>query len=136
MPYAVRVWQGVLPFKILDFHKKYGPVIRVAPNELAFLDPAAWNDIQGLLPDRRQNKKDFHAYGPIEPGDEKGIIFADDANHNRIRRTYAPAFTVTAVQEQEEMLQKYANLLVSSLTNATKTNPEQDMSAWYNYVRQ
>ena len=31
--------------KIKDLHDIYGPVVRIAPNELSFISPKAWNDI-------------------------------------------------------------------------------------------
>ena len=49
-----------MPRKVLEAHRVYGPVVRVAPNELSFTDAKAWLDIQGFLPNRRQNRKDFH----------------------------------------------------------------------------
>lgn len=31
--------------KIKDLHDIYGLVVRIAPNELSFISPKAWNDI-------------------------------------------------------------------------------------------
>jgi len=134
MPYVVNAWQGRLPFTVHEFHKRYGPVVRIAPNELAFLDAAAWEDIQGLRPGRRQNTKDIHSYGPLERGEAKNIILARDANHARLRRLYGPAFTPKAVEEQGQMLLKYADLLISRLKQSISTAAVQDVSDWYNFV--
>lgn len=117
-----------------EFHKRYGPIVRIAPNELAFIDGQAWEDLQGLLPDRTQNAKDLDAYTPKMTGYEKSIIMANDAQHARLRRIYGPAFTPKAVEEQSGMLLKYANLFVTSLKRAIASNPVQDMSAWCNYA--
>ena len=126
--------RGTLPSKVLEFHRKYGPVVRLAPDELAFSDAAAWNDIQGLLPDRRQNRKDSQVYGPIERGYERSIIHAKDGDHAKLRRIYGPAFVPRALEEQADMLIKYANLLVKNLTNAVSSNPIQDISTWFNFA--
>ncbi|KAK4544572.1 hypothetical protein LTR36_004144 [Oleoguttula mirabilis] len=134
IPYVVRNIQGVLPFKVLELHKRYGPVVRIAPDELAYTDPEGWSDIYGLQPGRIQNAKDKYAYSPLEPGWDSNIIFANDAMHARLRRIYGPAFTPKAVEEQSGMLIKYADLLVTQLKNAIKRNPVQDMSAWYNFT--
>lgn len=32
---------------MLDIHKRYGPVVRVAPNELALAYDGVWGDVQG-----------------------------------------------------------------------------------------
>lgn len=30
-------------------HRKYGPIVRVAYNELSFIDPSAWKDVSKFL---------------------------------------------------------------------------------------
>lgn len=126
--------RGQLPLEILELHRKYGPVVRIAPNHLAFTEPKAWNDIYGMQPGRVQNQKDHFSYTPLQPGWEMGIIHANDAMHARLRRIYGPAFTPKAVEEQSGMLMKYANLLVEQLKIAITKDPVQDMSAWYNFT--
>ena len=123
---------GRLPHKALEFHLLYGSIVRIAPNELSFTDPQAWNDIQGIQSHRRQNEKDHFAYGPRAPDSDRSIILAGDEAHARIRRIYGPAFTPKAVEEQTHMLLKYSNQLVATLKENIKTEPVQDMNALYN----
>ncbi|KAK4498607.1 hypothetical protein PRZ48_011266 [Zasmidium cellare] len=132
--YTIRNIQGVLPFRVLEFHRRYGPVVRIAPNELSFIDKAAWQDIYGLLPDRTQNRKDREAYTPDTPGRNQGIIHANDADHAKLRKIYAPAFSSQALEEQSKMLTEFADLLVNQLQKAASKNPVQDMTRWYNFV--
>lgn len=109
-------------------------MVRIAPDELAYTDPAAWNDVYGLLPGRVQNAKDNYAYAPLQPGWQDGIIHANNAVHARLRRIYGTAFTPKALEEQSGMLLKYADLLVSQLKAAIQKDPVQDVSAWYNFT--
>lgn len=109
-------------------------MVRIAPNELAFTDPQAWNDIYGMQNGRVQNQKCLDSYTPLQPGYEKGLIHADDATHARLRRIYGPAFTPKAIEEQRDMLLKYSNLLITQLKAAVQIQPGQDMSAWYNFT--
>jgi len=46
--YLHKVWTGVLPRLNIDLHRKYGPVVRIAPNEYSLDDPAAVKAIYGL----------------------------------------------------------------------------------------
>jgi cytochrome P450 len=134
LPFAWNNIRGQLPFKVLEFHRKYGPVVRIAPGELAFTDPEAWNDIYGMQPGRVQNLKDPFAYTPQVPGFDSNIIHASDTKHARLRRIYGQAFTPKAVEEQAALLVKYADLLVTQLKQAVQKNPVQDMSAWNNFT--
>lgn len=47
LPYVIRALQGKLSYEMLDIHKRYGPVVRVAPNELALAYDGVWGDVQG-----------------------------------------------------------------------------------------
>lgn len=134
LPFVISNIRGQLPFKVLEFHRKYGPVVRIAPDELAFTDSHAWNDIYGMQSGRIQNQKDLRAYTPLEPAFESNIVHANDTLHARLRRIYGPAFTPKALEDQAGMLMKYANLLITQLKAAVPKNPVQDMSAWYNYT--
>ena len=122
---------------MLSFHERYGPVVRIAPNELAFTEPEAWNDIYGLQSGRVQNKKDVAAYSPPAGdmfGDAVGIVHADDGAHARLRRLYGQAFTPKAIEGLAGMLGRYADLLVRQLGRAVERDAVQDMSAWFNYT--
>lgn len=39
--------KGVSVWKVKDWHEKYGPVVRVAPDELSYTDSRAWPAIYG-----------------------------------------------------------------------------------------
>ena len=120
----------MLPFKVLEFHRQYGPVVGIAPDELVFSDAEAWDDLMRLLPDRRQNTKDPSTYGPEEPGTKKSILLASDAIHARLRRIYGRAFTPNAVEEQADMILRYANLLVSGLKQSLEKDAVLNLSDW------
>ena len=47
IPYAYYTIRGFLPHKIAEFHKKFGPVIRIAPSQLSYITEDAWSDIYG-----------------------------------------------------------------------------------------
>src|ERR1700712_2295680 len=51
---ACRLWyinavvRGTLPFSVYHAHQKYGGIVRVAPDELAYGDAEAWKEIYGI----------------------------------------------------------------------------------------
>ena len=59
----------------------------------------------------------------------------NDADHTRIRASLAPAFSMTALKDQEAILTHYFDLLVTQLRNQIhKTGGEVDFVRWYNFT--
>jgi hypothetical protein len=40
--------QGKLAWQVSALHDRYEPVVRIAPNELSFLEPGAWKEVYGV----------------------------------------------------------------------------------------
>jgi cytochrome P450 len=134
-PYVIENVRGRLPQKVLELHQKYGPVVRIAPNELAFAQAEAWNDIYGLQPGRIQHQKDRASYLPPEDRDfGAGLIHASDGAHARLRRIFGQAFTPKALEGMSGTLIKYSDMLVEQLRLAVGNYPVQDISAWFNFT--
>lgn len=47
LPFLYYQVTGMLPHAIKEIHEKYGHVVRIAPNDLSYLDSQAWFDIHG-----------------------------------------------------------------------------------------
>ncbi|KAF5250385.1 hypothetical protein FANTH_4418 [Fusarium anthophilum] len=117
-------------------HDRYGVIVRVAPNEISYIDPQAWKDIYGF----RKGKsgkfvKDITFYGP-DAANGGGIFRADDENHARQRRVFSHAFSEKALLEQEPILCQYVNLLIASLYDTIQTGSHSriDIERWYNFT--
>jgi hypothetical protein len=85
IPYDIHLFRGRLPFKVAELHEKYGPIIRIGPNELSYITEDAWNDIYGKFPGKPQLlKKNRPIPGP--PKKHDGVFRAkNDADHARMR---------------------------------------------------
>lgn len=104
---------GDLPHRIKGFHEIYGHIVRTAPDEISFIDPAAWRDIYPPNFIRPRELKDK------PPGkNAENLISASELDHARFRKVIAPAFSDKAVNEQEPMIQKHIDLLVRKFTSA------------------
>lgn len=57
IPYIVSLLRGRLLNDMADIHKKYGEVVRMAPDELSFAKKEAWEDIYVHRPGRRNPTK-------------------------------------------------------------------------------
>lgn len=112
-----------------ELHAKYGIVVRIHPDELSFIGSSAWKDI--FLTPRPQLPKP--TIGVLEtPSRVPSITTIPDAeNHHRQRKIISHAFSPRALQEQEYILQKWTDLLITRLHDQGK---EVDVCEWYNYL--
>ncbi|KAI3401428.1 hypothetical protein diail_10862 [Diaporthe ilicicola] len=133
-PYHFRTFKGTLAIDILDLHNRYGPVVRVAPNELAYADASAWKEIQGHSPKGEECGKWVPFYRPT-PESADNIISAEREKHGIIRRQLAHGFSDRSMREQEPIIKSYVDLLFQRLhENCAGGAKPLDMTAWYNYT--
>ena len=68
------------------------------------------------------------------PHQAESILSAEkNADHSRMRRVLAHAFSEKAMREQEPIIQEYVNLLMKSLHEVAEKGPL-DMVSWYEPV--
>ncbi|KAI1248554.1 hypothetical protein MGN70_009753 [Eutypa lata] len=106
---------GRWPWVVEDILKKYGDVVRFAPNELVFVTPQALNDLYAshtknleLFP-----KTQINNHGNDEHG---GIIWEwDPLRHRQVAKQLSPAFSGRALKAKEPALHKYSDLFVERM---------------------
>lgn len=130
--------RGTIVHDFEKLHKVYGPVLRVAPDEVTFASEEAWTDIFQPRSGSRQFLKD-PLWWARQPGQAQTLLSAiDPEEHAQIRKVLAPAFTPRALKAQEPMLHRYATLLVEKIHHSVCTEPiklgsEIDIGPWCNY---
>ncbi|KAL8714008.1 MAG: hypothetical protein Q9220_002154 [cf. Caloplaca sp. 1 TL-2023] len=119
-------------------HEQYGNVVRISPNALSYNTAQAWKetnriDIYGLKTDRTELGKDPAYY---DNGGATNIVVASQANHARIRKLFAHAFSDGALLEQEPILAHYFDLLVARLKRQINGDAggRVNIMAWYNFT--
>lgn len=118
-----------------ELHKRYGPAVRIAPNELVFSSPQAWRDIYGH---KKAGEDEFPKYdgfykilGSTVP---TSLISSSREEHGLLRRQMSHGFSDRAMREQEPLIGTYVDLLISRLKDAARKNSKQDLREWYNYT--
>ncbi|KAK0637910.1 Averantin hydroxylase [Lasiodiplodia hormozganensis] len=100
-------------------HEQYGETVRLGPNTLSYTHPQAWKDIYGQQ--KRTNPKDTLYYPPHLNGRHAVNALPSDADHARLRRVFAPAFSPAALRAQTpQILTPFADLLVRNMRKASK----------------
>lgn len=121
-------FSGREPWTVKEMHERYGPIVRLAPYEVSFIDEKAWPDIYGY---KATTHKDETFY-PFSPGTKHSLILADDESHHRMRKMFLPAFSARALREQTELLSGYAVQLVKVLRSRLETDDVVDLVKMYN----
>ena len=122
---------GTTDRAVLEIHRRYGPSVRVAPNELSFTQSQAIRDIYAHAPKKEDFKKD-PLNQQLPPNGIPNILGANKENHARYRRLFAHAFSEKGLREQEPLIRKYVDLLVDSLRERAQSGETVDIATWYN----
>ncbi|MCJ1380793.1 hypothetical protein MMC17_003902 [Xylographa soralifera] len=135
IPYVWNLIEGCLTQRTHELHDRYGPIVRLAPNELSFIDGQAWHDIYNHTPGVPNFPKNPLWMAPAENGIHS-ILSANDADHARYRRLLSHAFSERALSQQEELLISYIHLLISRLRErASSSNTAVvDLVQWLNFT--
>ena len=122
-------------WKIKELHEQYGPVVRIAPNQLSFCSSSSWKDIHGHL--SKSGRKAFvkgSFYEPF-PQDIKNIVsVSDTAHHAAMRKTLSHGFSVSALASQEDRIHYFVDLFVNQIDQRFTDTTPGDMTHWYNYL--
>ncbi|KAI5802953.1 cytochrome P450 [Geopyxis carbonaria] len=121
------------PHRNKALHDKYGPVVRIGPNSVSFINPRAWKDIYGHVAGRPTFLKGDLYDNKADPRPASIVTEQDPARHSKIRRLSSHAFSAKALGEQEDVVQGYVDLLVRQIGTHV-TAEAQDMVRWYNWT--
>ncbi|KAL1854759.1 hypothetical protein Daus18300_011355 [Diaporthe australafricana] len=113
---AIWKWKSVMSgthvFDMQELHRKYGDVLRFAPNELSFASVQAYRDIYGHMTTGKERFLKSDAYDTEEP---RISSERDPAVHASQRKALSHAFSARALRDQEDVVHQYVNLFVKQL---------------------
>ncbi|KAK2005213.1 cytochrome P450, partial [Colletotrichum eremochloae] len=124
--------KGEFAFKIAELHATYGPVVRLGPSALSYIDERAWEDIHGKHDGSKQLKKAKEFVPTSPPNGAQGLVFVrDDKAHGRIRRNFSHGFSDKALREQGGLIGQYFDQLVAKLRRSAAQDEPVNMMKWY-----
>jgi cytochrome P450 len=130
-PIAYMSWKGELSHWFRKLHEEYNSdVVRTSPDELSIISPEAWKDLYGLRPGHKNIPKDMRLHVGID-----SIVTAKDADHSRLRRVLAHAFSDKALKEQEPLIQSHVDMFLGQLEKQSKdpSAGKPNFADWYNW---
>lgn len=106
------LWRGTMETTQRHLHRKYGPVVRIAPNELSFSTPAAARDI--FTVGKGYHKTDFYS---VFPPPENPDLFTEvnEAVHATKKRIASTAYSMASMLEMEPIIESTGRNLLRRL---------------------
>ncbi|XRM40956.1 hypothetical protein ABZX51_004260 [Aspergillus tubingensis] len=107
---------------LAQLHEKYGPVVRVGPNQLSFTSVEAQKIIYNAKPTDNGVNEPFDRSGSLQDAILLLLLKArhigsplSRAEHKKLRRRLLPGFTSNALFEQESLLRLHVDNLLHAL---------------------
>ncbi|EEU36320.1 uncharacterized protein NECHADRAFT_52492 [Fusarium vanettenii 77-13-4] len=124
------VWTGKNEEHYISAHRKYGPVVRTAPNELSFSSATTALDI--FKTGKGLDKTDF--YGVFPPLYERDIFTEARESVHRVKKRYAsPGFSLQAMQQSTPRIEEAERLLLCKLDEYAHGNKTCDLGDWLHF---
>ncbi|KAI9642648.1 hypothetical protein NHQ30_008379 [Ciborinia camelliae] len=136
IPFVRSMQSGDLVHCIHKMHEKYGNIVRLAPNEVSFIDAKACKDIYGQRTGHKQFPKN-PVWVPPPSDRAPSILNANNDDHFRIRRAWAYGFTDKALKAQEPLVKTHVDRLITRLheqIDKSKGYTDLDLVKWYNFT--
>lgn len=134
VPWAFHTVKGDLWQVLETLHEQYGPIVRIAPDELTTTLPDAWRDIYTAKP---LLLKDPHSQTQPLNG-AHSLFTAEGDTHRRIRAVVSNSFSDKALREQATIVESYALQLVARITRESRRGPDRiarvDLTKLYGYA--
>ncbi|KAE9980669.1 hypothetical protein BLS_008476 [Venturia inaequalis] len=133
--YINRAFTGTLPCDIKKLHDQYGPVVRIAPNELSYNHPGAWQAIYGSNASSETGLKQLFRKDPVFYASfldkQDTMIDAEDESHRDQKKPLSYRFSHRAIVSTQDILTKYHLLMIQKLKQYMASHNEPiDMNVW------
>jgi cytochrome P450 len=137
-PYVIAIQRGILHKRLKDFHVKYGPIVRIAPDELSYADGRAWKDIYANRPGHLPFERNPIWFQKMKPDEPNSIMGPNEADHARYRRAFANSFSERHLKEQAPVVESYVDFFIAKLKEPINGRQWQEkivnLKEWFHYL--
>ncbi|KAL9580016.1 MAG: hypothetical protein Q9212_004747 [Teloschistes hypoglaucus] len=135
LSYSRRFLSGQQPYEMLDIHNKYGPIVRIAPNELSFSSFEAWRDMHGFRSGHQTFiKGEFYEGGSFAGQGIKSLVSErNPKEHAKMRKYLSHAFSDRSLKEQEFLISEVVDQFVNQIgIQGAPSGEGIDLVKWFN----
>lgn len=125
-----KTWRGVRAKTIHELHQKYGPWVRVAPNEISTADSVAIPAIYGVTSEFV--KTEFYTYQLR--GIPELFTMSDRKEHAKRRRELAHLFSMSTITEYEDLIARNVLECMNLIAAENEAGKPSNLYDWWHYL--
>ncbi|KAI1263500.1 cytochrome P450 [Xylariaceae sp. FL1019] len=125
IPYWYATIRGQNVFWLHKLHQEYGQVVRFGPRDVSFAGADAWRPVNGIVWNKREKARSSGV---------QSMLTAEYESHSKARRVFAPAFSERAARQQQPLVKKYTNLLISKLAELSANGQPVELTSLFNFT--
>ncbi|KAK0127496.1 hypothetical protein ONS96_007031 [Cadophora gregata f. sp. sojae] len=125
-------WQGHLEHVTVALHKKYGSIVRLAPNRYSISDPTAIRQIYGA--GSKFYKSDYYTvFGAPAMGHKDVFSETSNAKHALERKKTANMYAMSSLVSYEKFVDRVNGEFMSALADHAQHEREFDLFTWLQF---
>ncbi|KAJ6263440.1 Cytochrome P450 monooxygenase orf2 [Drechslerella dactyloides] len=121
--------QGRRIFAVHDLHLKYGPYVRIAPNEVSVSEIEAVKQIHSS----HNNFSKPTWYADVANGVKSAFAIVDPEDHKARRKAYGTVYSNTNMSLLEPVIRKHITVCVSKIKRDLNRGPV-DILRWFRFM--
>ena len=118
--------------EIKNLHNRYGDVVRIAPDQLSYVNPDAIKDIYKRRAGQPENIKDPKMSSMRGSKDVRATTSATSTKHAYLRKLVSPMFSLGAISNFEPILLAEADRFIRYLEDVCDVDGCIDICFWLN----
>lgn len=131
LPFVFNLLRGNLIKRQRQLHEKYGPILRMAPDEISFANEEAWNDIYAWRKGHKRALRD-PAFAIAPESKVDNIITTSNAKfHARVRGLVSTSFSEDSLSSQASLVESHADMFVDQFHRAAIALENSDKGALF-----
>ncbi|KAG7051926.1 cytochrome p450 [Colletotrichum scovillei] len=126
-----KYFRGTWHQDVVLLHRKYGKVVRIAPNELSIVDEAGLKALYGH--GQKVVKSKWYDTWTVPNMSMSFFAVRDIKTHRHLRSRVSSGYSMTAIQFMEPLIQDVANSMWQRMGEFADRNVPVRMDEWANY---
>ncbi|KAJ5203154.1 hypothetical protein N7449_005233 [Penicillium cf. viridicatum] len=127
----IRYFRGTWHDDVVSLHQKYGNVVRIAPDEVSFVDATALKSLYGM--GKTSLKSNWYDTWTIPNMTVSFFAATEPKVHRHLRSRVSNAYSMSSILSMEPFIQEVASELWGRFREFSKSSEPVPMHLWGNY---